>query len=71
MKNAAYIPETQTKRTEDFYEFMNDLLDESERALEEDDIVWCAVVHRLLIPVAEQEITSGQAASGRASYKAA
>ena len=59
MKNAAYIPVTQTKRTEDFYELMNDLLDESERALEEDDVAWCAVVHSLLIPVVEQEVKPG------------
>ena len=49
----------QTKRTEDFRELMYDLLDESEKALEEDDIEWCAVVHRLLMPVAEREVTSG------------
>ena len=62
MKNAAYIP--QTKRTEDFYELMNDLLDESERALEEDDVAWCAIVHRLLIPVVEREVETGGALSG-------
>ena len=61
MKNAAYIPVTQTKRTKDFYELMNDLLDESERALEEDDLAWCAVVHRLLLPVVEREVESGGA----------
>ena len=58
MKNTAYILETQAKRTEDFYELINDLLDESERALEEDDIAWCALVHRLLIPVVEREVES-------------
>ena len=63
MKNAAYIPQTQTKRTEDFRELMDDLLDESERALEEDDIAWCAVVHRLLLPVVGQEVTTGRALS--------
>lgn len=56
LKNAAYMPETQTKRTEDFYELVNDLLDESERALEENDLEWCAMVHRLLIPVAAREV---------------
>ena len=61
MKNAAYIPET--KRTEDFRELMDDLLDESERALEEDDVAWCAVVHRLLLPVVEREVESGGASS--------
>ena len=60
LKNAAYIPVTQTKRTEDFYELMNDLLDESERALEEDDVAWCAVVHSLLIPVVEREVRSDE-----------
>lgn len=63
MKNAAYIPETQAKRTEDFREFMDDLLDESERALEEDDVAWCAVVHSLLMPVVEREVTSSEALS--------
>ena len=63
MENAAYIPETQAKRAEDFYELMDDLLDESERALEEDDIAWCAVVHRLLMPVVEREVRSGGASS--------
>lgn len=56
MKNAAYIPETRRKRTEDFDELINDLLDESERALEEDDVAWCAVMHCLLIPVVEREV---------------
>ena len=60
MKTAAYVTRTQTtKRTEDFRELMNDLLDESERALEEDDIAWCAVVHRLLMPVVEREVAPG------------
>ena len=63
MKNAAYIPETQRKRTEDFYELMDDLLDESERALEDDDVAWCEVVHRLLMPVVEREVRSGEASS--------
>ena len=63
MKNAAYIPETQAKRTEDFYELMDDLLDESQRALEEDDVAWCAVVHRLLMPVVEREVGLGGASS--------
>ena len=61
MKNAACTPESQTKRTEDFRELMDDLLDESGRALEEDDVAWCAVVHRLLLPVVEQEVESGGA----------
>ena len=59
MKNAAYIPVTQTKRTEDFCELMDDLLDESERALEDGDITWCAVVHRLLLPAVEREVETG------------
>lgn len=47
----------QAKRTADFRELWEDLLDESERALEEeDDVAWCAVVHRLLMPVAEREV---------------
>ena len=46
------------KRTADFYELWEDLLDESERALEEYDVAWCAVVHRLLMPVVEREVTS-------------
>lgn len=50
---------------------MKDLLDESERALEEDDIAWCAVVHRLLMPVVEREITLAQDVSVRASSAAA
>ncbi len=70
MKNATYIPETQAKRTEDFHELMNDLLNESERALEEDDVAWCAVVHSLLIPVVEREVTSS-AASDEAPLAAA
>ena len=37
---------------------MDDLLDESERALEEDDVAWCALVHLLLLPVVEREIMS-------------
>ena len=64
MENAARMPEAQTKRDEDFHELMNDLLDESERALEEDDIAWCAVVHRLLMPVVEREVELGGASSG-------
>lgn len=70
MKNATYIPQTQTKRTEDFHELMNDLLDESERALEEDDVAWCAVVHSLLMHVVEREVNSGGAAD-EASTEAA
>ena len=62
MKNAAYIPETQAKRAEDFRELTDDLLDESERALE-DDVAWCAVVHRLLMPVVEREVGAGVASS--------
>lgn len=61
MKNTTYIPETQAKRTEDLHELMNDLLNESERALEEDDVAWCAVVHSLLIPVVEREVASSKA----------
>ena len=62
MKNAAYVPGTQTKRTQDFRELVDDLLDESERALEEDDVVWCALVHRLLLPAVEREVETGGAA---------
>ena len=61
MKNVACIPEM--KRTEDFYELMDDLLDESGRALEEDNIAWCAVVHRLLLPIVEREVEAGGASS--------
>ena len=63
MRTAAYIPEKQTKRTEDFYELMNDLLDESERALEENDVAWCEVVHRLFVPMVEREVRLGGALS--------
>ena len=71
MKTAAYIPGTQaTKRTEDFRELMDDLLDESERALEEEDVAWCALVHLLLMPVVEQEVVSG-GASSEAPFEAA
>ena len=64
MKNAACIPVT--KRTEDFRELIDDLLDESERALEENDVAWCAVVHSLLIPAVEREVTlSGTADEAR------
>ena len=52
---------TRTKRTADFYELWNDLLDESERALEEYDVEWCAVVHRLLMPAVEREVASDAA----------
>lgn len=71
MKTAAQqLPRTQTKRTADFYELWDDLLDESERALEEDDVAWCAVVHRLLMPVVKREVMA-DGASGEAPSEAA
>lgn len=74
MSIAAERPKTQETtllaRAADFRELWGDLLDESEKALEENDLAWYAVVHRILMPVPEREVLSAGSA-GEAPAEAA
>lgn len=45
-------------RTAEFEELFSELVEEAGRALEEDDLGWCAFLHEVLIPRIDAEIRS-------------